>query len=220
MSDFYSLKQVILGCVARTSKAFVAGSTNFVDVAINNAVIYAQRRVDFEWNKGVIVVPCATVGSLLNALDENGEPVKVKKIIKAFGAKQPTIGDSTSVPYLSRVSQIADDTTGRLNHCCCSGNRVVHEGLKVFHAPEINEAHNLYFYAVKWLPRLVADEDTNFLLEQAFDFLMYRSILELNFFIKEDERFQVSKVMLEDAWQSVITWDASLVSPTETEIEL
>jgi hypothetical protein len=118
------------------------------------------------------------------------------------------------------VSQITDSTNSKKNHCFCAGAKVVHEGQKVFMSPRPEGAHDLYFYAVKWMPRLVKDDDTNFLLEYAFDFLMYRSILELNFFIKEEERFQVTQKMLDESWNSVIAWDSHLISPTETEIEL
>lgn len=70
------------------------------------------------------------------------------------------------------------------------------------------------------MPRLVKEQDTNFLLDYGFDYIMYRSIVELNFFIKEDERFQVNTSMVSDTWNSLLAWDASLISPTETEIEL
>jgi hypothetical protein len=70
------------------------------------------------------------------------------------------------------------------------------------------------------MPRLTRPEHSNFLFDYGFDWLMYRSIVELNFFIKEDERFSVSAKMLDEAWRSLTAWDTSLVSPTETEIEL
>lgn len=216
------MRQAVLGCVSRAQSSFATGNQNFVDTAINNSLIYAQRRCDFEWCKGEVSVDCNPFGNIITATDTEGQQVMIKRILKAFGVKQPQVGLGTSIPYLSRVSQIADDTTGKASscHCSCSGNRVVHEGRKVFHMPEIKGPHKLYFYAVKWLPRLVKPEDTNFLLDFAFDYIMYKSILELNHYIKEDERFRVSSTLLTEAWESLLTWDAHLVSMTETEIEL
>ena len=220
MSDLFTMRQTVLGCVSRLGSSFNTGTANFVDTAINNAIIYAQRKCDFEWNKGVVSISCDPKGSIANAVGEDGSPVKLKKIIKAFGLVDPNLSNNQSVPYLSRTSQITDDTLRAQNHCLCTGNRVIHDGQMVYHTPQPEGSYDLFFYAVKWLPRLVKESDTNFLLEYAWDFIMYRSIIELNFFIKEEERFQVSSTMVADAWNSVITWDASLISPTETEIEL
>ena len=220
MSDLFNMRQTVLGCVSRIGASFNTGTANFVDVAINNAVIYAQRKCDFEWNKGVVSIACNPTGNIMSALDDEGQSVKLKKIVKAFGLNDPGLDDNKSLPYLSRTSQIADDTLRNQNHCLCTDPRVIHDGQRVYLIPRPEGAHSLYFYAIKWMPRLVKEQDTNFLLEYGFDFIMYRSIIELNFFIKEEERFQVSSTMVADAWNSLITWDASLISPTETEIEL
>lgn len=219
MSTFYDLKQVVLGCISRINSSFNTGTNNFVDIAINNAVIYAQRRVDFEWNKGIVKIAANPYGSIMIAQDSEGQAVQVKRIIKAFGVSEPN-DNSHSIPYLSRVGQIADNTNRREQHMTCTGPKVIHEGMRVSLVPAPEGAHDLWFYAVKWMPRLTKGEDTNFLFTYAFDWLMYRSILELNFFIKEEERFPVTQRMLDDAWNTVVAWDANLVSITETETEL
>lgn len=214
------MRQTLLGCVSRLGSSFNTGTSNFVDTAINNAIIYSQRKCDFEWNKEVVKVNCNPVGSILTAFDEFNQPVKLKKIIKAFGLENPGLNNNQSLPYLSRTSQISDDTQRAQHRCSSSDPRVIHDGMKLYFTPQPEGAYDLYFYAVKWLPRLVKEQDTNFLLEYGFDFIMYRSIIELNFFIKEEERFQVTSAMVSDSWNSLMAWDASLISPTETEIEL
>jgi hypothetical protein len=224
MSNFGILRETILGCVSRAKSSFQAGSQNFVDLAINNAVIYAQRNWDFQFLKGDVKIVCNPRGSMMTAVDECNCTVKLKRIIKAYGAGVPDPHTAMSIPYLSRQSQIADVTNANANACTCySGAKVVHDGESVYLSPATVEAgtpYDLWFHAVRWLPRLTRDEHSNFLFEYGFDFLMYRSIYELNFFIKEDERFSVSTKMLNDAWASLTAWDVSLVSPTETEIEL
>jgi hypothetical protein len=224
MSNFGILRETILGCVSRAKSSFQAGGQNFADLAVNNAIIYAQRNWDFQFQMGEVNILCSPRGSMLAARDACDCPVKLKRIIKAFGETQPTGHCDTSIPYLSRGSQVADSTNSQKHGCGgCNSLKVVHEGQEVYLSPGTATAEDpkkLYFYAVKWLPRVVKDTDTNFLFDYGFDFLMYRSIYELNFFIKEDERFQVSTKMLNDSWQSLTAWDVSLVSPTETEIEL
>lgn len=220
MSDFHEIRQAVLACVSRAAGSFAAGSTNFVDTAINNAIIYAQRNRDFEWNKGLVTVDCNPRGSILSAKDEFGKAVKIKRIVKAFGKDNPGIDYHKSIPYISRTSQITDDTDRENRGYAVTCPRVVHDGQLVYFSPVPTDPYTLYLYAVKWLPRLVKNEDTNFILEYGYDFVLYRSIVELNHFIKEDERFPVSKTLLNEAWQSFVDWDANLISPTETEIEL
>jgi hypothetical protein len=219
MSDLFNMRQTVLGCVSRLSSSFNTGTQNFVDVAINNAIIFAQRKCDFEWNKGVVRISCNPTGRIDQAL-EGANPVKLKKIIKALGLQDPGLANNRSLPYLSRTSQISDDTQRAYNQCKSTDPRVIHDGVNLYHTPIVEGPHDLYFYAVKWMPRLVKEQDTNFLLDYGFDFIMYRSIVELNFFIKEEERFQISSAMVGEAWNSLMTWDSSLISPTETEIEL
>lgn len=218
MSNYGEIKQAVLGCVTRQNASFQSGQVNLVDIAVNNAVIYAQRQKDFEWCKGLVSIDCNPKGSLMNAKDESGLAVKLKRIVKAYGINQPTGHDETSIRYLSRASQTADNTGMAL-----SGNRpcspsVIHDGMSVYITPQQIGPHVLWFYAVKWLPRFIKDSDTNFFLEYGFDYIMYRSLVELNFYLKEDERFPINKTLLSDTWESLSTWDNSLVSPTETEI--
>jgi hypothetical protein len=221
MSNFKVLRETVLGCVSRAKSSFQAGGQNFADLAVNNAVIYAQRNWDFQWLKGDVSIDCNPKGSVLTAKDDCGCPVKLKRIIKAFGVTAPTGHGDLEIPFVSRQTQIERNTQGA-KHCCNSldSAHVIQSGQSVYLSPEKLEAHTLYFYALKWLPRLEKDTDTNFLFDYGFDFLMYRSIYELNFFIKEDERFQVSTKMLNDSWASLTAWDTYLVSPNESETEL
>jgi hypothetical protein len=52
---------------------------------------------------------------------------------------------------------------------------------------------------------------TNFLLDFAFDFMTFRTIYELNFFLKEDQRVALSDKLLTDAWNNVIRWNATII---------
>ena len=90
MSNFGNLRETILGCVSRAKSSFQAGGQNFADLAINNAIIYAQRNWDFQFLMGDVKIECNPKGSMQNALDDCGCPVKLKRIIKAFGTGEPT----------------------------------------------------------------------------------------------------------------------------------
>lgn len=58
---------------------------------------------------------------------------------------------------------------------------------------------------------LVANE-TDFLLDNCFDWLMYRAIWELNFFLKEDERVQLDRDLINESWEAVKSWNENLIN--------
>jgi hypothetical protein len=66
---------------------------------------------------------------------------------------------------------------------------------------------------------LTADEE-DFLLESCFDWLMYRAIWELNFYVKEDERVQLSQTLITDAWNAMRSWNENLISQSTDDVDL
>lgn len=55
---------------------------------------------------------------------------------------------------------------------------------------------------------------SNFLLDYCFDYLLFRCIAELNFFLKEDPRFVISEKVLDATWKNVVAWNASIIGNT------
>lgn len=73
---------------------------------------------------------------------------------------------------------------------------------------------------IRWLPRYGNGEDnstvqTDFLLEYCSDYLLYRMITELNFFLKEDQRVSISQAKMTEAWTNVIAWNDCLIRGDE-----
>jgi len=63
-----------------------------------------------------------------------------------------------------------------------------------------------------FLPRLVSDADTNFFLDQAYDFVILKTILRMSILFKTETRYPVDEKEVVDAWDSVCEWDSSMVS--------
>lgn len=55
---------------------------------------------------------------------------------------------------------------------------------------------------------------TDFFLDYGYDFLLYRSLYELNFRLKEDQRVSISAGVVRDALESFLNWNTSLVEGT------
>lgn len=105
------------------------------------------------------------------------------------------IGDTVTVGLKSALVTAVTETTLTLTaHVCTSGDT----------------------FTVWYLQ----GSQTNFLIEHCFDFLMYRSIVELNFFLKEDERVVISDAMLEKTWQNVVAWNETVVRNATTDAKL
>lgn len=58
-----------------------------------------------------------------------------------------------------------------------------------------------------FLPDYVNANDTDFFLTFCSNWLMYRTIYQLNMFLKEDQRVGLSAKVLDDAWTGVQAWN-------------
>lgn len=67
---------------------------------------------------------------------------------------------------------------------------------------------------------ILTASETDFLIDNCFDWLMYRSIWELNFFLKEDERVQLSTDLIRDAWDALTSWNENLISQSVDDPDL
>jgi len=52
---------------------------------------------------------------------------------------------------------------------------------------------------------------SNFFLEFCFDYMLMQSLVELNFFLKEDQRVSISEKALERAWNNVKNWNSTII---------
>lgn len=228
--NFGELRDVVLAHVTRGQSSLQVNSTNLASMAIKNAILHVQRKMDLEWSKLEVSISCSPKGNIITgAVDSEDNPVKIKKILYALKGE----GSHEAIPYLSRNSLVSEKTSMTNNplqpvfdargDTLNSGTTcaVIHEGQQVEPYPiPTTLPHIQYFKVVRLLPELSLPEDTNFLFDYGYDYLLYRSVHNLNFFLKEDQRFQISASMLSDAWDSLDQWNSELVSPTETEINL
>jgi len=54
--------------------------------------------------------------------------------------------------------------------------------------------------------------ENDFLLDNCFDWLMYRAMWELNFFLKEDERVSLDRDLINESWEAVKSWNENLIN--------
>lgn len=83
------------------------------------------------------------------------------------------------------------------------GNR-----LGLYPTPQNDVQLNIHFHV--WLPKLVDDSDTNFLLEFCGDYVFTRALQTLQLSLKVDKRYPVTQAELADLWETVSQWDSQI----------
>jgi hypothetical protein len=225
-------EEVIKAFITRSGGSLTtADNQSLLRVAVNNAKQYAQRTIDFKWLEDSVYIDCNPSGDVLSGmkLEDTGASVQIKRITKAFKLIENQTA-KTPIKYVSQQA-LSRDLERRidLGQLPQPNTRfgvetyeyAVHQGKRIWLYPKPTVTpYRLYFDAIVWLPDYSNDHATDFLLDYCRDFLLYRSMLELNFLIKEDERFEVSQTLYNDSWNSMLNWNNSLITPTDTELDL
>ena len=230
------LKKTIAAFTRRSQASYQGENGDSLMVAINHAKDFAQRGVDFERAFEEVQVTVADVnvgGNLKDAkrVRDLNLGVTVKTLRKAFLQTQTTevfvpvemISRQAYVDSLQRVTttssfSLQDRESDQLALSQVRPLAIVLKGDDRFDVTPNDVAIlgsvaglAVRFDCVEWLPDFVSDNDSSFLLTYCYDFMMFRSIWELNFLLKEDQRFSISSTVLENTWQSVLEWNSKIV---------
>jgi hypothetical protein len=221
-SDFKIQVAAFLNRDATTS--LTQSGVDLILASTNRAMLWAQRSHDFEYCrvKQTLAVNGVTGGDLTTL------PISIKKVERVFtaGGAQMDFTDRMTVinRYLRMpsIGGIAAEETRVLTPTTRQPATVYQLGTflyMMFPLPPLypTAASNYTFSldTVKWQAPLVAAGDDNFFLTYCNDFMLFRTLAELNVYLKEDDRVKIDQDKMTEAWQAVISWDSSL-TPTTT----
>jgi len=82
--------------------------------------------------------------------------------------------------------------------------------------PTPTAAVELVFNCHIWLPKLVAQNDTNFLIVYGYDVVLMRAVTLMTHFMKEDRRIEQNELLFQEAMRTLFEWD-STVRPNTNE---
>jgi hypothetical protein len=226
------LKVTVAGFMQRDPTIFLrtVGATT-VDLllqAANNARLYAERKIDFELSKTDVDVPAVTLndgGNLNNAVlhSDGTTPVRIKKIITPFipmsnGHQYPVdLWDRKKWDdrVKARFEAARPTDTEDFAFITDAPFVVIQSGNVVYVTPpdvsQFTSTFKLFFNVVAWLPTYEDGTENDFLLDNAFDWMMFYCISQLNFYLKEDERVAISEKMLADTWDSLVKWNNEMI---------
>lgn len=229
-------KDVVSGFMLRSATSLVSPSgTDLLLLAANHAKKFAQRRHNFELSRltaTVVVIPDPVGGDLAGTvLYGTSTPVRVKSIERAYltdvGGQVypiPIVTRAYVASHLRKAIDVGTVDTSDVPVSSPSTNpsdpMLVRQGNFVYLTTGITENTTVQLDIVKWLPDYSDTVTTDFLLDFCSDFMLYRAVTELNFFLKEDERVVISQKKLEEAWESVLSWDNSLIENSAQDVSL
>lgn len=235
------LKTAVAGFMQRDPSVFIRGTgVSQVDVlllAMNNARLYAERLVDFELAKDQVDFPDVSLTDGVDmstaVLHGTTTPADVKKIVVPY----LPLADGTNYPVdlwtkrawsdkLKRRYESARPTdTSDYAQLTEAPFVVIQNGTTLMVAPADTTAFPSSTFTLSadcylWLPTYVTGTESDFLLDKCFDWMLFYCVSQLNFFLKEDERVQLSAAILKDTWDALVNWNNTLMTANTDDIDL
>jgi hypothetical protein len=188
--------------------------------AVNNARLWAERQHDFELTirtvRGTILPGGALMwaGELEDLYDEE-EMVRLKGIRDVY-----LIGDETMRPIkVMRRNVLAQELREQLYFDHDRSKVAVVSGARLFLHPQVlddGEAVEVALEGPAWMESYEGDEDTDFLIEHGYDFMMWQTVIELNHLIKQfvprqEGNLPPPTAQRDAAWMSLVQWDEFMI---------
>lgn len=215
------LRTQVAAFANREQAEFVRGGADLLLIAINRAKQFAQKAHDFEYLRSTTTV---TIDPSAGAPYPTAP--RLKKIERAYLNSTPGTGvlvDFSSKKALvdqnySSVNQVDFQTeSGRLINVDLYTKISLYlqgQTLKLFPYPITSYPVNcpLLLDVILWSANYTTGADTDFFLDYGEDFMLYRTVRELNVYLKQSEKIQLADSLMQDAWAAFTKWDMELAS--------
>lgn len=202
--------------------------------ALNAARRKAERLADFVYAEDDAALSIASSGTLITAATGLGTGEAVKRVT---GVDLPVSGDYITIEFLTdkewgsriqrqigRQTYSSGSTLAQLG--VSNGNPIAYQkGQKIYLVPasQFSFPVSARISVIKFLADYDANGDTDFFTQFAPEYLQWQAILEANkYFLRFSERQEGNidekavGAMAEEALQTLLLWNASLVSDTST----
>lgn len=235
------LRKAVAGFLNRDESYFVSNGFDNLLQACNNARLYIERCENFEFNRVQVQLDSVSItngGSLTNAkLLGTATSVSIKQLQRAFLALDggvgtfpvEIIGRDTHMKRQQRRYAMLTNTnpSGQPIPSVLMPFAVVQMAQTVYPIPNRADAFGssstvtLYFDAWKWMaPYTTGGTENDFLLDYAFDYMLYKTAAELRVFMKDSQEVQVAGTMAKDAYASVKNWNATIIGQSTDDVTL
>lgn len=206
---------------------------NEIDAAIlraaNNARTWAERRHDFaenwltaqaslvpgenvsldsdfvDYSDGSTAVVMRTVENVLLSGDYGAEPLRVT-----------TRKDMAWEKMKAKRLHAFDRYPGDEGDLIAERSTAVIAGRKLWIEPQLDETTTVYVEGYKWMDPYYDDDDTDFLIQRGFDFMMWACVVEVNHMVlkfvnRQEGTIQAPIRLRDEAWDGLILNDSHSV---------
>lgn len=228
--NFGDFKKYVAAYINRDTNTFVVNGIDVLAQAVNVAKRSAQMKYNFNQLRGVGWIKTNAYGAQLSTITSDMQglvPLSVKRIDAVW-----QYDDLSPAPQRIRQINMIQNTELKnilptlLNYMTeprtlpvTLKNRAYVYGTKFF-ITGFMEMSTFWLDVITWLPDYVEDTDSDIFITQYQDWMLFRILIQLNAFIKETERIQVSKAMLDAAWEEVTMHDSELMGANDTAASL
>jgi len=239
--DIGEFKTTVAGFMNRETSAFLVTSTSgkttdLLLTAANNAKLFAQRKMLFEWAKSpvsFIVSPVAGANCSVGRVLRTNNLVGIRHLLRAsvvinnqrIPADLVTLESATE--DAKRQGEFIVSPVNKFNYTAPGRPRVIISGSVMYvqgvdTTADVEVICDAYHWLLPYQDQPAGNPPptdwpgrTDFFLNYCVDWMLYRSIQELNLFLKEDQRQPISMSFVNEAWETVKTWNTNLTNATD-----
>jgi hypothetical protein len=222
--DFLEIQQLILNYLRRPEDEIGDEVNSAINRVCKRAAsmhdfVVLEQRVEGTYTSLAVTVPLSTLFSsvsvrtvksvqlLANTGDDYGDPLKIisyTELQKFRQRQRDAAGGTASVlPYSTYIAFIQGDSN-------------LAENLGLYPVPD--GTRYLLGEVSTWPTELSADTDTNFLLTNFPNYVLFAVCAELFFYLRSDDRAKFTDEAVTREWQYVLNWDAKLRATTGTQL--
>lgn len=221
-----NFKTYVAAYINRDATSFVRGTVDLLTEAINDACRDAQMMYDFNQLKDVGYISTNAFGAelaLVYTTSTGTTPLPTKKILSVWqfddstGANQKIrqINMILSTDLKNILPTLLDHMTEPRTLPVTLKNRAYVYGTK-FYVTGFTDPTVFWVDVVKNLPDLSAESDTNIFIGQYKKWTLFACLQQLNAYLPDTERIQVSAALLDKQWDIVVKHDTDLAGADDT----
>jgi hypothetical protein len=214
---FVNFKSLVAAYLNRKVTDFTVNGVDVIGDAVNDAKRVAQREHDFVKNRAIGFVTLSKSGTEISTFKATpgGSALSVKKLLSVW------LYDTTGGVY-TRTAMMEPLASSELGYMLPGS--VVSEAFTSFSTSAryfYQVGTKLYCTGVDTLdvmcevvikqPDYALDADEDFFLTDYKDWMLLKTVEQLNFFLKEDQRVQISQGAMAARWDSVMKQENNLV---------
>lgn len=226
---YTNFKTMVLSYVNRSSTLFTEGSLDYVLIAMNDARRAAQRDYTFNLNRTTafaqLSIHPVSLLTDFDTLPTGGVLRAVKQVDAVYEYSNATVGGSTryfrtakmpfrrqshfeqSLPY-SSTALGGLTTVVQASTTLSNGDQFIYQqGVNVAHST-LTDLTWYMFDVIEWLADHDGGASEDIFLTYFVDWLKYATLLNLNQYLKDTERFAIDSVFVDNLFSSVKQFDS------------